>query len=82
MGYLGGVTNTLSVLKKPASDGQQMLLYKLTRTGPFSSMSQGPGEIHAEYFPPAWKNIFPGGWQEVAQREGFSLPDEKKELPK
>jgi len=77
MGYLGGVTNTLSVFRMPVSDGQSILAYKLSRTGPFSSMSQN-GEINADYFPPAWKNIFPGGWQELAQREGFSLPKENK----
>jgi hypothetical protein len=72
-GYLGGVTNTLTVLRKPGSDGEAALFYELTRKGHHSSMSEGPGEIHATDFPPAWRNIFPDGWPEVAQREGFDL---------
>jgi hypothetical protein len=72
-GYLGGVTNTLTVLRQPGEDG---LFYKLTREGANSSMSEGPGEIHATFFPPAWRNIFPGGWPEVAKLENFELPAE------
>lgn len=74
MGYLGGVTNTLSVLKKPDDNGEQALYYKLTRQGANSSMSEGPGKIVPDLFPPAWRNVFPGGWPEVAEREGLELP--------
>lgn len=71
MGYLGGVTNTLSVLRQPNG-----LCYELRRNGPapFGQMSEGPGLINEKYFPPAWRNVFPGGWTEVSQREGFELP--------
>jgi len=71
MGYLGGVTNTLRVLRQPSG-----LCYELRRQGPmpFGQMSEGPGLIDQKYFPPAWRNIFPGGWAEVSQREGFELP--------
>jgi hypothetical protein len=78
MGYLGGVTNTLSVLKMSAEDGQPGLYYKLSREGATSSMSEGPGKINAQWFPPAWQNIFPGGWAEVAEREGFTLQVDSK----
>jgi hypothetical protein len=77
-GYLGGVTNTLAVLRQPDRDGQPALFYKLGRQGPNSSMSEGPGEIEPSRFPPAWRNMFPGGWPEVAQREGFELPEPRK----
>jgi hypothetical protein len=73
-GYLGGVTNTLAVLRQPDEKGQLALFYKLTREGNNSSMSEGPGEIHPQYFPPAWRNLFPGGWAEVARREGLEFP--------
>jgi hypothetical protein len=69
------VTNTLSVLRKADTDGQPAFFYELARKGLNSSMSEGPGKINTQYFPPAWRNIFPGGWPEVAQREGFELPD-------
>ena len=74
MGYLGGVTNTLSVLRQPSG-----LCYELRREGPkpFGQMSEGPGLIDQKYFPPAWRNIFPGGWAEVSQREGFELPQKQ-----
>ena len=76
MGYLGGVTNTLAVLKMPDEKGQEALFYKLFREGLGSSMSEGPGKINPGRFPPAWRNIFPGGWAEVAEREGLQLPAE------
>lgn len=73
-GYLGTVTNTLSVFRKVGDNGQPALLYHLTREGPQSSMGEGPGPIQPQFFPPAWRNVFPGGWAEVARREGFDLP--------
>jgi hypothetical protein len=73
-GYLGGVTNTLSVLRRTGRDGQPALFYHLTRAGEHSSMGEGPGPIRSQFFPPAWRNVFPEGWAEVAQREGFELP--------
>jgi hypothetical protein len=76
MGYLGGVTNTLAVLKRPDEKGQPALFYKLSREGQGSSVSEGPGKINPRFFPPAWRNIFPGGWAEVAEREGLELPTE------
>jgi hypothetical protein len=82
MGYLGGVTNTLAVLRKPNENGRQALYYRLSREGSGSSMSEGPGEINPSFFPPAWRNIFPGGWAEVAEREGLELPAEPKSTGK
>ena len=73
-GYLGTVTNTLSVLRKVDDHGQPRFLYHLTREGPQSSLGEGPNLIQPQFFPPAWLNVFPGGWAEVARREGFDLP--------
>jgi len=78
-GWLGSVTNTLSVLRRPGSDGQPALFYHLTREGPHSALGEGPGPIQPQFFPPVWRNVFPGGWPEIAQREGFELPPQKGE---
>ena len=37
-----------------------------------------PEPIKPNRFPCAFYFVFPGGWQEVARREGFELPDEFK----
>ena len=73
-GYLGTITNTLSVLRRVDNNGQPALFYHLTREGPLSTLGEGPNRIQPQFFPPAWLNVFPGGWAEVAQREGFDLP--------
>jgi hypothetical protein len=73
MGYVGGVTNTLAVLRKPKENGDLALYYQLKREGVNSSMSEGPAEIQSKYFPPAWRNVFVGGWAEVGEREGLSF---------
>lgn len=77
-GYLGAVTNTLSVLRQSRDGGEPKLYYKLTRQGAgnLGNMQEGPGLIIPQYFPPAFKKVFPGGWAEVARREGFELPQE------
>ncbi len=77
-GYLGAVTNTLTVLYQARDGGEPKLYYKLTRQGAgnFGNMQEGPGVIITKYFPPAFRKVFPGGWSEVAQREGFELPKE------
>lgn len=77
-GYLGAVTNTLTVLRQSRDGGEPKLHYKLTRQGGgnYGNMQEGPGLIVPKYFPPAFKKVFPGGWPEVAQREGFELPKE------
>lgn len=77
-GYLGAVTNTLTVLHQARDGGEPKLYYILTRQGAgnYGNMQEGPGVIIPKYFPPAFRKVFPGGWAEVAQREGFELPKE------
>jgi hypothetical protein len=40
-----------------------------------------PEPINPQNFPYAFFFVFPGGWQEVAQREGFDLPEEFSKKP-
>jgi hypothetical protein len=40
-----------------------------------------PAPIKPNRFPYAFFFVFPGGWQEVAQREGFELPQEFNKKP-
>ena len=40
-----------------------------------------PEPIKTKDFPYAFLFIFPGGWQEVAQREGFDLPEDFNKKP-
>jgi hypothetical protein len=35
-------------------------------------------DVSPDYFPDLFKTFFPGGWSELAQREGFELPKESK----
>jgi hypothetical protein len=41
-----------------------------------SAINTFPEPIKPERFPYSFLFVFPGGWQEVAQREGFELPEE------
>lgn len=66
------VTNTLTVLQRHDDSGRPELLYQQR-----GRVSGAPSKIDPEKFPPAWKTVFPGGWAEVAQREGFELPEVK-----
>jgi len=83
-GYLGAVTNTLTVLHQSDRDGNTSLYYKLTREsdGRYGRRQAGPSKIIPKSFPPAFRQIFAGGWREVAQREGFDLPKEFQEEEK
>ncbi|HEU0038251.1 MAG TPA: hypothetical protein VFR76_03155 [Verrucomicrobiae bacterium] len=40
-----------------------------------------PEPIKPKNFPYAFLLVFPGGWQELAQREGFDLPEEFSKKP-
>jgi len=40
-----------------------------------------PEAIQENRFPAAFRFVFPGGWREVAQREGLDLPPEFKDNP-
>ncbi len=71
-GFLGGATNRLIVLRGEDSTGSTQLMYELNR----GALTQGASPIRpGAYFPSEFRAIFPGGWPEVAQREGFELPE-------
>jgi len=70
-GFLGGATNRLTVLRGNGGDGTPQVLYKLER----GQLTQGASPIQpGSYFPSEFRPVFPGGWPELAQREGFALP--------
>jgi hypothetical protein len=67
-----GVTNSLAVLQQPDIGGKSSLL---CRQGGHTEITS---KIDPQHFPPPWERIFPGGWTEIAQREGFELPQSKQ----
>jgi hypothetical protein len=67
----GTVATTLTV-KRPA-DGTERLWFQVI--DPNGGCMEGPP---FQQFPEAFRIIFPGGWVDVAQREGFELPKEFK----
>jgi hypothetical protein len=70
--YFAGVTNTLAVLQQAGTGGKSELLCQR------SGCSEVTTKIDPQHFPPPWEKIFPGGWTEIAQREGFELPQSKQ----
>ena len=74
-GFLGTVTNTLSVSRRISGDGTSELYYELIRgTNSIYGQTSESGQLRYQSVPPTFRDIFPGGWQELAQREGFELP--------
>ncbi len=75
-GFLGAAINSLTVLRRTDAKGKGPLMYKVERGGSFGMSSEGPGLIlPVSHFPGEFRTVFPGGWPEVAQREGFELPE-------
>ena len=74
-GYLGAVTNTLKVFNRTGSEGKTELFYELSRSrnSTYGQTSES-GRVNPNHLHPTFQNIFPGGWPELAQREGFELP--------
>lgn len=54
------------------------LLCTLKQAGNVMSYGVSPRQP----FPEAFRSLFPGGWRELAKREGFKLPAEFKQNPK
>jgi hypothetical protein len=48
---------------------------------PDGDRNMGVGELTREPIPSAFRAVFPGGWRELAEREGFALPDDFKDEP-
>jgi hypothetical protein len=67
----GAVATTLTV--KRTADGPERLSFQVIN--PNGGSMEGPP---FQQFPEAFRIIFPGGWVDVAQREGFQLPKEFK----
>jgi hypothetical protein len=42
----------------------------------FQDHSSSSGDVAPGNFPDLFRSFFPGGWRDLAQREGFALPKE------
>jgi hypothetical protein len=73
-GAIGERTNILSIHR---ISGQPGLGYRAGwKWQDSEAINTYPEPIKPDGFPYAFYFVFPGGWQEVAQREGFELPEE------
>lgn len=78
-GAIGERTNILSIHR---ISGQPGLGYRAGWKWEHSeAINTYPEPIKPKNFPYAFLFPFPGGWQEVAQREGLDLPEEFKKKP-
>ena len=73
LGSFGGVSNVLTIARRPET-GQPDLWYSYRPQG-------HAGPIAQEEMPNTFRNLFPGGWSELAQLEGFELPKSSQEPP-
>ncbi|HWQ92033.1 MAG TPA: hypothetical protein VN673_10205 [Clostridia bacterium] len=72
-GAMGNRTNILEIHRTP---GQSTLGYRSGWKWENSeAINTYPEPIAADKFPACFFFVFPGGWQEVAQRESFDLPE-------
>jgi len=82
MGFLGAVTNTLSVYSRSDGGGKPELHWEVARS---SSTAYGQtaesGLIQYHSLPAIFRSIFPGGWREISEREGFKLPAPSEAQP-
>lgn len=84
LGSLGDQDTTLIVRRY--SEGHRSRLVFETRSEPVegdreSSRMMGVGELRGGPIPAAFRAVFPGGWRELAEREGFTLPEDFKDEP-
>jgi hypothetical protein len=56
-------------------DGTQPLLWQQFEYG---AAGGGAGDLRSGDFPEPLRSLFPGGWRDLAQREGFALPEDFK----
>jgi len=72
-GAIGSSTNKLSIWRVPGKSG---LFYKAGwDMGRWSAINTYPEPIQMDRFPVAFRFVFPGGWEEIAQREGLQLQE-------
>jgi hypothetical protein len=67
LGYFGAVTNKLLLMRHQKSPSQANLYYADWPRG-------HGGPIATEKIPGTFRNIFPGGWEEILSREGLEIP--------
>jgi hypothetical protein len=65
-------TEPTTMIIRRYNNGSDQLNYTLKRANSYMNTSVSPWQT----FPEAFQPIFPGGWQELAEREGFELPKE------
>jgi hypothetical protein len=59
-------------IRRPAADGEQKLTWQIEKGAAVTS-----GEVRYAHHPSMWfSRVFPRGWREVAERNGFELPDD------
>jgi hypothetical protein len=68
-----GTGSTSLTVRHPA-DGPERLTFQVETPGQGTMSAVSP----SEQFPEIFRGIFPGGWTDLAQREGFELPKEFK----
>src|SRR5437867_6581959 len=69
MGFLGAVTNTLSICQRKGSDEQSDLYYEVARNAsPAYGQTAESGLIRYHSPPTIFRDIFPGGWREISER--------------
>ena len=78
IGGLVAMTNTLTVSHRANGDETPRLYYEFSLKGGPGQGSRGESArlTTRSHFPSSFKGVFPGGWREVAEREGFDLPNE------
>jgi len=65
-----GQEPTTITIRRVEADGDSKLVCQLDRGDTVSRM-----DVHYGHYPAGWfLTLFPGGWQAIAQREGFELP--------
>ena len=77
-GAVGDRTNILSVHRITAAPGFGLRSGWKWADGS-EAVNTDPEPIRLDHFPPAFRFIFPGGWEELAEHEGIELPKEFKQ---
>ena len=78
-GAIGARTNILSIHRIPGQPGLGYRAGYQEENSSAININADPAPIKPKNFPYAFLFLFPGGWPEVAQREGFELPKEYQE---
>jgi len=82
LGRLGDQDTTLIVRRHVEGNQSRLGLevrYEPAAGDPDEDRSIGVNSVTGRSFPPAFRAVFPGGWRELAEREGFTLPEDFKD---